>query len=439
MPIGGHPSSRFLPMLIVIVARTNAVTLRSSDGGLHYVHTSAAVAHSRPLDEMTRYAGCGDHDPVCLPGIADPDLRLVVQFMNAIRINEGSRATQWTRDRLASMDLGATCRLLAAAYQLDLRLLMTAIASATTRTWGDIPAMREMLPPGALRFLVDSAPGFVRLARAASTADQKEIVGRIRDLLVRGGRATFVNNARWCQFGAVLHWAVWRDEAPVVELLLRLPGIDVNAPDNFMQAPLHCAATSPGRGHLVGLLLMAPGIDVNARDHLQKTALHVAVMYGRDDVVRMLLKAPDVDVNAGDLDQMTPLHWASALGFAPIVRLLLAAPEIDVDARDRYQTTPLHRAASSGRRAVVHELLLRRAAEVNVEARDIAGRTPLHCAASNGHDDIVEMLLKRRGPPDPLVAPAGDQSERRPRLSTFGVLRVLKRWASWPKTKRGGC
>ena len=57
----------------------------------------------------------------------------------------------------------------------------------------------------------------------------------------------------------------------VVELLLKTPGIDVNAVDRYGQTPLYVAATE-----VVELLLKAPGIDVNAKQEDGWTPLYLA-------------------------------------------------------------------------------------------------------------------------------------------------------------------
>ncbi|CEP01614.1 hypothetical protein PBRA_008556 [Plasmodiophora brassicae] len=341
-------ASPFALIVVVVLAgaRTDAVALRSSDGVVHHVATSDAVAQSGLLNRLLGVIG--EDDLVPLSAVGNSELRLIVEFVNATARHDQSdfaaAAARWVRRRLSGAGPDAQCRFLTAADYLDMRSLMVAIAS-TKRTWGDVVAMREeMLSPNAHRFVVDNAPGVVRLGQVASTNSQQELVERIRHHLAAGdggGDIAFVNSVRWNRLGNVLHWAASQGEDLIAELLLSAPDIDVNARcTKSFGTPvsgntfLHLAAKS-GHANVVRLLLKVPGIDVNTRDGSGMTALHWAVVNASRRVVALLLEAPGIDVNARELRfRWTPLHWACELGLVPIVGLLLNAPDIDVNLAD---------------------------------------------------------------------------------------------------------
>lgn len=86
--------------------------------------------------------------------------------------------------------------------------------------------------------------------------------------------------------GRPLHWAAYRDQKDVVELLLE-KGAEVNARDKFGLTPLHEAAFG-GHKDVVEVLL-ANGTDVNARDYKQNhTPLMWARMRARGEVIELL-------------------------------------------------------------------------------------------------------------------------------------------------------
>ena len=95
-----------------------------------------------------------------------------------------------------------------------------------------------------------------------------------------------------------------------------------------------------GEVAIVQALLKMPGIDVNAIDIYDQPVLHMAVKKGNVDIVQGLLRAPDINVNAMYLHQ-TPLHIAVNKGHVAIVQFLLETPGIDFAAQDRHGDTAL--------------------------------------------------------------------------------------------------
>ncbi|CEP02430.1 hypothetical protein PBRA_009014 [Plasmodiophora brassicae] len=369
--------------------RVGMLTLRSGDGAVHIVPISRAIAHSGLLSDLVDCVG-DNAGNVSLSNIARAELEAVVDFINTTAVADVNRAAQiWVRERLRTTSLEGQCRLLIAADFLDMRPLMTAIVSSK-RAWGDIASMRDELPSDLDVFVVDNAPGIVRVGQVAKTDEQKAIVNRVRDVLVGGGNGTFLNVERWVPMCGLLCWSAMRGEELIVDLLVNVPGIDVNIRDTLgHRTPLNWAAT---RRHynVVELLLKVPGIVVNAVDNYQRTALHSAVSSLCERSVELLLQAPDVDVNACEMGQWTALHRASEWGQIRIVQLLLAAPGINVNARTVFGMTPLHKAACAGRRRVV-ELLLD-APGVIVDAVGISQMEALQCGSHFGHDDVLQLL-----------------------------------------------
>ena len=119
-----------------------------------------------------------------------------------------------------------------------------------------------------------------------------------------------------------LHWAVQRDNAQLVELLLKA-GADATATTRYNVTPLYLAANN-GNAAVIGRLLDA-GADPNGTAYDGQTMLMTAALAGRADAVRLLLThGAKVDVVEPYKGQ-TALMWAAAEGNTAAVDVLLEA------------------------------------------------------------------------------------------------------------------
>ncbi|SPQ99370.1 unnamed protein product (mitochondrion) [Plasmodiophora brassicae] len=140
-----------------------------------------------------------------------------------------------------------------------------------------------------------------------------------------------------------------KKEESIVELLMLVPGINVNRYNALWGlTPLMLAAWI-SNANMVKLLLGVTGIQVNARDIVgydlnprevqDQTVLHQAVIRYFEghpktradyEIVEMLLQAEDVDVNAQDRKGNTALHYAVFGKKKQIVELLVNVVGIKV-------------------------------------------------------------------------------------------------------------
>jgi ankyrin repeat protein len=215
-----------------------------------------------------------------------------------------------------------------------------------------------------------------------------------------------------------LHWAVDRDAAEIVQLLIRA-GANVKATNRYGATPLWLAALN-GNAATIGMLLEA-GADVAARSAEGETALMVAARTGTLDAVNTLL-ARGADANATESWRgQTALMWAAAEGHAPVITALVARGA-NVHVRSSGGFTALLFAAREGRIAAVEALLkagadmndalpVRRRPAQNASAAPAAPAPPeagldaFLLAAANAHYQLAAWLLDRGA--DPNAAPQG--------------------------------
>ncbi|CEP03945.1 Ankyrin repeat domain-containing protein [Plasmodiophora brassicae] len=235
----------------------------------------------------------------------------------------------------------------------------------------------------------------------------------IREQTMVKGNAGILTYARPEAGWMLLPWASARGLLYVVELLMTVPGIDVNIGGcswetssrsvelaSDLKTPLGWAV-SENKVDIVKLLLKAPGIDVNKPDVIDTryAPLHWAVVNAKDEIVTLLLNAPGINVNVYG-GGLTPLHLAAMRGNGRIIALLLGKRGIDPNPRELgNHWTPLHQAASGGHVQAAELLANANKSNVNevTSLRFLYRQTPMHLAVQPGHDGVVHVLLNALG------------------------------------------
>ena len=258
--------------------------------------------------------------------------------------------------------------------------------------------------PGAAAAVRRDAP----LIAAVKAAD----VDAVRSLIV--DRGVDVNQA--APDGATaLHWAVHRNDAALVDLLLAA-GAGVSTANRYGVQPISLAAENGDAGILEALL--AAGADPNAALPGGETVLMTAARTGDAEAVRVLLvRGADPNLRDGFRGQ-TALMWAAARNNAGAVHALA---ELGADVRAKTGTvaraplgnrlfyappptgfTALLFAARGGHVEAVRVLL---AAGADVDDTLSDGQSALVVAVANANWELAGYLLDRGA--DPNLAGAG--------------------------------
>lgn len=205
-----------------------------------------------------------------------------------------------------------------------------------------------------------------------------------------------------------LHFAVFKNRLPAVELLLK-HGADVNAANRTGVVPLHYATYyGLNEDHeILELLLKQEGVLVDARSAAggstnSSTALQIAVSFKKARHVKLLLEhGADITIPSEQLKEPDTLHHIVSARYdadSKIWTMIIDTIGVDVNCRRDGQRTPLHRAVLE-RNPDAIRALLRHNADVN--AKDINGQTPLHYTIiesekNSGLTEILDILLSAR-------------------------------------------
>jgi uncharacterized protein len=284
---------------------------------------------------------------------------------------------------------------------------------------------------------VSNSPPLVRAAKDGDRAG-------VRALL-----STADVNAADADGATALHWASYRDDLELADMLLRA-GAKVNAANDLGATPLWLACQNgstemvrrllqvgadPNAALLAGetplmvaartgaadvvSLLAAKGSNVNARAKRGQTALMWAVAQKHPSVVKVLLEhGADVHARSDEWGQVmavpphgrpeynrwiphgsdTPLMFAARVGDLESAKLLVAAGA-NVNDADAWAVSALVLAGHSGFRELV-EFLVAKGADVNADA---AGFTALHAAVMRRDEQMLATLLARGANPNAPV------------------------------------
>ncbi len=222
-----------------------------------------------------------------------------------------------------------------------------------------------------------------------------------------------------------LHWAVYQNQANIVELLIRAK-CNVNISTRYQVTPL-AIATTHRETETVKLLLDA-GADVDFRSPGGETPLMIAARSGNAESIRQLL-SHNASLDAKDKAGQNALMWAADEGNLKAVDALISAGA-DLNASTPGGFTAMMFAARDGQKEVVHRLI-DAGVDVNAsvekkskrsgerDARD--GTSALILAVESGHFELAIAL----------VAAGADTNDQR---SGFTALHVI----SWVRKPNSG-
>jgi ankyrin repeat protein len=275
------------------------------------------------------------------------------------------------------------------------------------RRWSGVLLVAVILCAASAREAAGSAVPLIEAVKSGDERAVREFLQQKVDVNVADDNGT-----------TALHWAVHRDNLPLVDALLRA-GANVTARNDYGVTPLFLACEKGSAASVERLLLASA--DANAVLPGGETVLMTAARAGNVEVIRLLL-AKGANVNARTaLREQTALMWAAAEGNVGAIQALIGAGA-NVSARSKEPIrkgelydgggrrlhyngdmmeafTPLLFATRAGHLDAV-EALLDGGAKIDDPTSD--GTTALLVAVINAHWDLAAYLLDRGANPNAM-------------------------------------
>lgn len=187
-------------------------------------------------------------------------------------------------------------------------------------------------------------------------------------------------------YKSILYAAIDSRHENIVKLFLGYPSLITQLKED--QEYL-CLAASKKNHKILELLLQIHGININAQDKYG-TALTTACQNNCVDNVKLLLEIPDINVNVQSSIGETPIGLAAFFGYEEIAKLLLKAPGINVNIRNNNGETPLMNAQNKN----IAELLVE-VPDIDFTIKNRSGENALKCALATGKRDIAKLIKNK--------------------------------------------
>ncbi|KAH7207877.1 ankyrin repeat-containing domain protein [Fusarium redolens] len=263
-------------------------------------------------------------------------------------------------------------------------------------------------------------------------------------------------NQRDAKGRTALTQAVKAGNREIVEYLLEIEGIDVNAPGEDGDYPITWAIRNnndwvrsglvfgrPCKPPLISLLLEKEELNVERIESDGQSpfllALNCEYFLRLEDFLKDLLDSAKFNPNILDGNLRSPPSLAAEKSASTVVTALLKSPKVEACSQDKDGRTPLVWSIL-GNRVENMELLLKRD-DSGVNTPDIEGRTPLSYASEKCNLGMVKALLHKCGE----NADQPDRDGRTPlswafqREPAIDPIFVPKKPASWaPQTTSRG-
>ena len=213
---------------------------------------------------------------------------------------------------------------------------------------------------------------------------------------------------------SALYLACQNNDLPMVQLLCRIPDIDLNSSDSDGFTPLmvgtvveyHRGETSSQsnvdifpkriiREQVVRELLQYPDrININQQDNDSYTALHYTVVHDNIEVLKILCSYPGIDLNIKAYNGnaiLSLMYEQSFLSIDVVKEILKYQDKYKINSRNKDGNTALHIACTKTDVEIVK--ILCTFSNTNFSIRNKKGEIPLLSAISNISNDAFEQTL----------------------------------------------
>ncbi len=262
------------------------------------------------------------------------------------------------------------------------------------------PALPVFEEANAASETENSEPGYqVRhFPDSSESGDEVRVIGHTAALSLAASslaasstpESTEATHARHDLIGQQIKTALLGKDRDGLRRLFKASPASVNAHLPALNSPPLVIAVKTGQRDIVEDLLAVPGIHVDARDSEHRNAVHVACEEGQLELVRLLV-AHGANLNS-HCRTSTPLI-AACLGSNPelLDYVLKKTPRQLIDFKAPGGNTALANAVACGNLTAAGKLIARGADPDNIGA---SAMTPLHHAAKHGQVAMAKLLIR---------------------------------------------
>jgi ankyrin repeat protein len=192
---------------------------------------------------------------------------------------------------------------------------------------------------------------------------------------------------------SLLEYFINKSNFEAIELLSKLPSIDINIKDdNYKETPLHIAVASQ-ESEIVSILLKHPDIDVNAQNIRGETPLMYGIPVAQPEIIQLLLDHPKIDVNIQTFDEKeSALTFAIQYLQSVKLDMLLEKIDIQINIQNKNGHTPSHTAVLLKHNFMIS--ILSSHYNFEIDAVDLNGQSALHLAVDKDNVQAVKELLR---------------------------------------------